>query len=128
MNFKRLQKVYNVFWLWILDNIKVGQFLELHEEIWEWDNKRIRKFKCLVIKIWNKSHPSWTFMVRWVSTWNTIEKIYPLSYNKFKKIILVDEYKVRKSKLYFIRHKLGKDARFKSKITSDRRSIDLLSK
>lgn len=126
MNFGRLQKVYKTFGMSILNDVKVWQFLELHEEIWEWDNKRIWKFKCLVLKTWNKSHPDWTFTIRWVSTWNTIEKVYPFSYGKFKKIILLDEYKIRKSKLYYIREKLGKSARFKSKITSERRWIDLL--
>lgn len=57
-----------------------------------------------------------------------VEKIYPLSFNKFDKIILLDEYKVRRAKLYYIRDKVGKDARFKSKITAAKRDINLLDK
>lgn len=57
-----------------------------------------------------------------------VEKIYPLSFSKFDKIILLDEYKVRRSKLYYIRDKVGKDARFKSKITAEKRDINLLDK
>jgi hypothetical protein len=57
-----------------------------------------------------------------------IEKIYPLSFKNFDKIILLDEYKVRRAKLYYIRDKVGKDARFTSKITPENRDIDLLNK
>jgi large subunit ribosomal protein L19 len=44
----------------------------------------------------------------------TIEKIYPLSFPNFDKVLLLDDYKIRRSKLYYIRDKIGKDARFKS--------------
>lgn len=59
---------------------------------------------------------------------HAIEKIYPLSFQKFEKITLLDEYKTRRSKLYFIRDKVGKDARFKSKITAERKDLNLLVK
>ena len=52
----------------------------------------------------------------------TIEKIYPLSYTKFVKVTLLDEYKIRKAKLYYIRDKVGKASRMKSIITSNRRN------
>jgi large subunit ribosomal protein L19 len=53
----------------------------------------------------------------------TIEKVYPLSYAKFAKVILLDEYKIRKSKLYYIREKVGKASRMKSIITSEKRNM-----
>lgn len=55
----------------------------------------------------------------------TIEKIYPLSYTKFIKVILLDEYKVRKAKLYYLREKIGRDAKMKSIITSEKRNTIL---
>jgi large subunit ribosomal protein L19 len=51
----------------------------------------------------------------------TIEKIYPLSFPNFEKVILLDDYKIRRSKLYYIRDKVGKDARFKSEIDASMR-------
>jgi ribosomal protein L19 len=36
----------------------------------------------------------------------TIEKIYPLSFKKFDKVLLLDDYKTRRSKLYYIREKV----------------------
>jgi len=57
-----------------------------------------------------------------------VEKIYPLSFNKFEKVTLLDDYKTRRSKLYYIREKVGKDARFKSKITAEKRDSSLIGK
>lgn len=107
--------------------VKVGQLLEIHETIGEGDNKRNWKFRCLVYSVNNPSHPNGTFLVRGVSSGVVIEKIYPLCFEKFSKIVLLDEFKVRRSKLYFLRNKVGKGARLKSLISSDRRNMDLLS-
>ena len=57
-----------------------------------------------------------------------VEKIYPLSFNKFEKVTLLDDYKTRRAKLYYIREKVGKDARFKSKITAEKRDSSLIAK
>ena len=126
MNFARLQAVYKSFGMEKIQ-VKVGQLLEIHETIGEGDNKRTRKFKCLVYGVNNPSHPNGTFLVRGVTSWIVVEKIYPLCFEKFAKVILLDEFKVRRAKLYFLRDKVGKDARLKSIITSDRRNTDLLT-
>ncbi len=126
MNFSRLQAVYNSFGMKKIQ-VKVGQLLEIHETIGEGDNKRNWKFRCLVYSVKNPSHPNGTFLVRGVSSGVVIEKIYPLCFDKFAKIILLDEFKVRRSKLYFLRTKVGKGARLKSLMTSDRRNMDLLT-
>lgn len=126
MNFSRLQAVYNSFGMKTIQ-VKTGQLLEIHETIGEGDNKRNWKFKCLVYGVKNASHPNGTFLVRGVSSGVVIEKIYPLCFEKFSKIVLLDEFKVRKSKIYFLRDKVGKSARLKSIITSDRRNMDLLT-
>jgi large subunit ribosomal protein L19 len=107
--------------------VKTGQLLEIHETIGEGDNKRNWKFKCLVYGVKNASHPNGTFLVRGVTSGVVIEKIYPLCFEKFSKIVLLDEFKVRKSKIYFLRDKVGKGARLKSIITSERRNMDLLT-
>lgn len=104
-------------------SVKVGQQIEIHEKVWEWTPARIRKFKWLVIKVKNPNHAVGSFTVRWSSSGMTIEKVYPLSYAKFAKVILLDEYKIRKSKLYYIREKVGKASRMKSIITSEKRNM-----
>ena len=125
MNIERLKNFYEKNGSTILD-IKPGMQIEIHEK--DVETNRIRRFKCLVIKVKKPSHADGTFTVRGNVAGVEVEKIYPLSFNKFDKIILLDEYKIRKSKLYYIRDKVGKDARFKSKISADKRDIDILNK
>jgi len=125
MNIERLKNFYDKNGAKIID-IKAGMNVEIHEK--DIETNRIWRFKCLVIKVKKPNHADGTFTVRGTVAGLVIEKIYPLSFNKFDKIILLDEYKVRRAKLYYIRDKVGKDARFKSKITADKRDIDLLNK
>ena len=121
MNNERLQELYEQKWYKKLD-IKVGQFLEIHEKLGD----RIWRFKWLVIKTRKTSHPDGTFTIRGTTAGQSIEKVYPFSFH-FEKVIVLDEYKVRRSKLYYIRDKVGKDAKFKSIAKSDKKDKNLLA-
>ncbi len=125
MNFDRLKHFYDNNGSKILD-IKPGMYIEIHEK--DVETNRIWRFKCLVIKVKKPSHADGSFTVRGMVAGVEVEKIYPLSFKNFDKIILLDEYQIRRAKLYYIRDKVGKDARFKSKITAEKRDIDLLDK
>lgn len=125
MNFERIKKI-NANRNTIKLDIKPGQFLEVYEKIGEWNNKRIWKFKWLVIKVKKWNSFDWTFTIRWKTSGITIEKVYPLSFVNFDKVLLLDEYKIRRAKLYYIREKIGKDARMKSIIDQDKKWLDLL--
>lgn len=106
--------------------VKTGMQIELHERVWEGSTERIWKFKGLVIKVKKPWSVDGTFTIRGLAAGQTIEKVYPLSFPKFEKVLLLDEYKIRKSKLYYIREKVGKSARMKSKISAEKRESDLL--
>lgn len=125
MNYERLQSVYSKNGYPILP-VRTGMLIEVHEKVWEGSTERIWKFKGLVIKTKKENHPDGTFTMRWTCSGVTVEKIYPFSFNKFEKVLLLDEYKVRKSKLYYMRDKIWKDARLKSIITAENRDTDLL--
>ena len=127
MNYQRLQSVYNKNGYPILP-VRTGMLIEVHEKVWEGSTERIWKFRGLVIKTKKENHPDGTFTMRWTCSGVTVEKIYPFSFNKFEKVLLLDEYKVRKSKLYYMRDKIWKDARLKSIISSEDRDSDLLKK
>ena len=127
MNYERLQSVYSKNGYPILP-VRTGMFIEVHEKVWEGSTERIWKFRGLVIKTRKESHPDGTFTMRWTCSGVTVEKIYPFSFNKFEKVLLLDEYKVRKSKLYYMRDKIWKDARLKSIISAENRDTDLLKK
>ena len=72
------------------------------------------------------NHADGTFTLRGKTSGHTIEKIYPLSFVNFDHVFLLDVYKVARAKLYYIREKIGKDAKMKSLITAEQRGIDLL--
>jgi large subunit ribosomal protein L19 len=125
MNYERLKSVYDKSGATILP-VKKGMQLEIHEKVGEGSTERIWKFKGLVIKTKKENHPDGTFTIRGIASGVSVEKIYPFSFNKFEKVLLLDEYKVRKSKLYYMRDKIGKDARLKSKITPEKRDTNLV--
>lgn len=125
MNNERLKDFYDNNGSKIID-IQPGMQVEIHEK--DIETNRIWRFKCLVIKVKKPGHADGSFTVRGMVAGVEVEKIYPLSFKNFDKIVLLDEYKVRRAKLYFIRDKVGKDARFKSKITAEKRDINLLDK
>ena len=125
MNYERLQSVYSKNWYPII-SVRTGMLIEVHEKVWEGSTERIWKFRGLVIKTKKENHPDGTFTMRWTCSGVTVEKIYPFSFNKFEKVLLLDEYKVRKSKLYYMRDKVWKDARLKSIISAENRDLDLL--
>ncbi len=127
MNFDIVKKYSELKWYKWLD-IKVGQQLEIHETIWEGTNKRTWKFKGLVLKVSKPSHHDGTFTIRGVSSGLSIEKIYPFSFKNFEKIILLDEYKIRRAKLYYMREKIGKDAKLKSLLTNAEREKVIFEK
>ena len=101
--------------------------LELHEKVWQWNNERIWKFKWLVIKVKKPNHVDGTFLIRGKAAGHTIEKIYPLSFGKFEKVLLVDSFRTRRARLYYIRDKVGKDAKMKSEATAEEKGVDLLA-
>lgn len=126
MNTTRLKALRASQWSHILP-IKSGMQIELHEEVGDEGNRRIWKFKWLVLKVKKPNHPDGTFTIRWKTAGHTIEKIYPLSFPSFKKVLLLDEYKIRRARLYYIREKVGKDARMTSILSKEEKNIDLLT-
>lgn len=79
----------------------------------------------MVIAVHNPTHHDGSFTAIGETSGVKIEKTYPMSYKKFAKIILLDEFKVRKSKIYFIKDKVGKDARLKSLISKETRGSEI---
>ena len=125
MNHERLKYLSDTNGYKILP-VKTGMQIELHEKVGEWSTERIWKFKGLVIKVKKPGCADGTFTIGGLAAGQTIEKVYPLSFPKFEKVLLLDEYKTRRSKLYYIREKIGKAARMKSQIAADKRDTDLL--
>ena len=95
-------------------DFRVGDVIRVHQRIKEegQDKERIKVFEGIVIAIRGEG-PSKTFTVRKVSYGVGVEKIFPYYSPTIAKIELVRRFKVRRAKLYYLREKVGKDAKLK---------------
>ncbi len=95
-------------------DFRVGDVIKVHQRIKEegQDKERIQVFEGVVIAIRGEG-PFKTFTVRKVSYGIGVEKIFPYYSPTIAKIEIVRRFKVRRAKLYYLRGKIGKDAKLK---------------
>jgi large subunit ribosomal protein L19 len=96
-------------------SFNVGDTVKVHLLIKEGKRERIQMFEGLVIKRQNGGVNE-TFTVRKISYGVGVEKTLPVHSPKVEKIEVVRRGKVRRSKLYYIRERVGKAARVKERI------------
>lgn len=87
----------------------VGDVIEVHTKIKEGDKERIQIFKGIVISRKGEGI-SKSYTVRKISYGVGVEKTFPLYSPNVEKIKIVTRGKVRKSKLYYLRDRIGKAA------------------
>ncbi len=91
-------------------NFSPGDRVRVHYLIREEDKERIQPFEGVVIAIKGKG-ASKTFTVRKIASANIgVERIFPLQSPNIEKIEIVKEGKARRSKLYYLRGRTGKQA------------------
>jgi large subunit ribosomal protein L19 len=95
-------------------NFSVGDTVKVHYTITESGKDRIQVYEGTVISISNKLN-SKSFTVRRISYDVGVERVFPLFSPRIAKIELVKKGKVRRSKLYYLRDKSGKEAKIKEK-------------
>jgi large subunit ribosomal protein L19 len=88
-----------------------GDQIRVQVKIKEGDKERLQAFEGLVIAVNNG--PQGTFTVRKMSFGQGVERIFPFNSKVIDKIEKVRSYKVRRSKLFYIRGLRGKAARLK---------------
>ena len=95
--------------------INVGDTVKVHVRITEGDKSRIQVFEGTVIA---KKHGGIqeTFTVRRVSHGVGVERVFPIHSPNVEKVEIVRGGKVRRSKLYYLRDRVGKAARVKEQI------------
>ncbi len=98
--------------------ISSGDTVRVHQEILEGAKKRIQIFEGIVIAIKNSGNGR-SFTVRKIASNGVgVEKIFPVRLPSIKKIEVKRLGQVRRSKLYFLRDRIGKAAtRIKEKNT-----------
>ena len=98
-----------------IGNFKVGDTVKVYFKIIEGKTERIQVYEGLVICFKN-SGISRTFTVRKNSYGVGVERVFPLNSARIAKVERVRPGKVRRSKLYYIRGKVGKAAKVKELI------------
>lgn len=96
-------------------DIKIGETVKVHVKIREGERERIQVFEGTVIAV-KGSGISQTFTVRRVSYGVGIERVFPVHSPNVAKVEHVRYGKVRRSKLYYLRDRVGKAAKVKEKI------------
>ena len=98
-----------------LDSFKIGDTVRVHFKIVEGKTERIQVYEGLVICFKNAGVRR-TFTVRKNSYGVGVERVFPMNSPRIAKIEVVRPVKVRRSKLYYIRDKVGKSAKIKELI------------
>ncbi len=95
--------------------IVIGNTVKVHVKIREGERERIQTFEGTVIAK-NNSGISETFTVRRVSYGVGVERVFPVHSPNVAKVETVRKGRVRRSKLYYLRDRVGKAAKVKELI------------
>ncbi len=98
-----------------LPDIKIGATVKVYVRIREGDKQRIQMFEGIVIAR-NNSGIAETITVRRVAYGVGVERVFPLHSPNVDKIEIVSYGKARRSKLYYLRDRVGKAAKLKQKL------------
>lgn len=93
----------------------VGDTVDLKIRIKEGNKTRLQSFEGTVIAM-KGSGVSETFTVRKISSGVGVERVFPVNCPNIEEIIIKSKGKVRRAKLYYLRNKIGKAAKIKTKV------------
>ncbi len=106
-----------------IPNFRPGDTVRVYQKVKEGDKERIQVFEGVVIRKRGGGTDA-TFTVRKVSYGVGIERTYPLHSPVIEKIEVVRFGKVRRARLYYLRERLGKDARIKEDLKRQKKLKD----
>lgn len=98
-----------------IPEFNIGDTVRVSVNIKEGDRERIQLFEGTVIAR-KSSGVAETFTVRRVSYGVGVERVFPLHSPNVKDIKVIRYGKVRRSKLYYLRDRMGKSAKVKERI------------
>lgn len=96
-------------------SFRIGDTVKVHFKIVEGTTERIQVFEGIVIAINNKGIAK-NFTVRKISYGVGVERVFPMHSPRIAKVEVVRCGKVRRSKLYYLRDRIGKAAKVKELI------------
>lgn len=95
-----------------LPDFRPGDTVKVHVRVVEGGRERVQLFEGIVLAR-NGSGPRASFTVRKVSFGVGVERVFPLHAPIIAKIEVVRRGDVRRSKLYYLRDRVGRSARIK---------------
>ena len=96
-------------------DFNIGDTVKVHVKIKEGNRERVQVFEGTVIAK-RGGGVSETFTVRRVSYGVGVEKVFPINSPNVEKVEVVRRGKVRRSKLYYLRDRVGKAAKVKEQL------------
>ncbi len=97
-----------------IPDFRVGDTVKVNVKVVEGSRERIQAFEGIVIKIQGSGIRE-TFTVRRVSYGVAVERTFPIHSRRVDSIQIIRRGKVRRAKLYYLRNRVGKAARIKSR-------------
>lgn len=95
--------------------LKAGDTIRVHQKIKEGEKERIQVFEGLVIAVKHGATLDGTYTVRKIAAGGIgVERTYPLHSPNVLKVEKIKSAEVNRAKLYYMRDRLGKAARFKN--------------
>lgn len=109
-----------------LKNLKSGNTVRVHFKIKEGEKTRVQAFEGVIIAKHNLKDENATITVRRLLQGYGVERIFPLHSPLISKIEVTKiATRVRKSKLYYLRDKVGKAVKLKEKVLNKNLEISL---
>ena len=98
-----------------LPEVNIGDTVRVHVKIKEGDRERVQVFEGTVIAR-RGGGISETFTVRSISYGVGVKRVFPIHSPHVEKVEVVRRGKVRRSKLYYLRNRVGKAAKVKERL------------
>jgi large subunit ribosomal protein L19 len=90
-----------------------GDTVRVHVKIKEGDKERVQAYEGVVIGLQGQGSRK-SFVVRKISHGVGVERVFPMYSPAVSKVEVLDEGRVRRSKIYYVRERSGKAARIRS--------------
>ena len=107
-----LEKIENTQLKSNVPPFRIGDTVAVHVKIKEGDKERIQVYSGLVIAR-DGGGATETFTVRRISYGEGVERVFPIHSPYVDKIVVERSGKVRRAKLYYMRHRTTKQSRLK---------------
>lgn len=96
-----------------IPSLEVGDTVRVHQRVKEGDKERVQIFEGLVIATKHGTGMNGSFTVRKIAAGRVgVERVFPLHLPSIVRIDRVKHAEVRRAKLYYMRGRAGKAARF----------------